>query len=303
MIASLALQATAPMNPIVFALRRPITVMMLVLALGLGGTYSIFRMQKDIFPSLNQPQLYVIHNYGGMDPKQIEGLITNVYELFFQYINGVEHVESRSIQSMVMLKLYFQPGIDMAEATAQTVAYCNRALSVMPIGSLPPYVVRLDAGSLPVGYLVFESESRSVGELQDMALYRVRPMFSGLAGISSPPPFGGNVRTIVVNVDPDRLRSYNLSPQDVVDAIDRGNFISPSGNVTIKDQMTIVPANTMVVEPAGAAQHPAQAGGERLHPRRRHGQPTRPISPSATRWSTAASRSTCRWSSRPPPRR
>ena len=188
-------------------------------------------MQKDIFPSLNQPQLYVIHNYGGMDPKQIEGLITNVYELFFQYINNVEHVESRSIQSMVMLKLFFQPGTDMAEATAQTVAYCNRALSVMPVGSLPPYVVRLDAGSLPVGYLVFESESRSVGELQDMALFRVRPMFSGLAGISSPPPFGGNIRSIVVNVDPDRLRSYNLSPQDVVNAIDSGNFISPSGNV------------------------------------------------------------------------
>ena len=159
------------MNPIVFALRRPITVMMLVLALALGGLFSVYQMQKDIFPSLNQPQLYVIHNYGGMDPKQIEGLITNVYELFFQYINGVEHVESRSIQSMVMLKLFFQPGIDMAEATAQTVAYCNRALSVMPNGSLPPYVVRLDAGSLPVGYLVFESPSRSVGELQDMALY------------------------------------------------------------------------------------------------------------------------------------
>ena len=259
------------MNPIVFALRRPITVMMLVLALALGGLFSIYQMQKDIFPSLNQPQLYVIHNYGGMDPKQIEGLITNVYELFFQYINGVEHVESRSIQSMVMLKLYFQPGIDMAEATAQTVAYCNRALSVMPNGSLPPYVVRLDAGSLPVGYLVFESPSRSVGELQDMALYRVRPMFSGLAGISSPPPFGGNIRTIVVNVDPDRLRSYNLSPQDVVDAIDRGNFISPSGNVTIKDQMTVVPANTHGRQPARAAQRPAQAGGECLHSRRRHG--------------------------------
>ena len=248
------------MNPIVFALRRPITVMMLVLALGLGGIFSIYQMQKDIFPSLNQPQLYVIHNYGGMDPKQIEGLITNVYELFFQYINGVEHVESRSIQSMVMLKLFFQPGTDMAEATAQTVAYCNRALSVMPNGSLPPYVVRLDAGSLPVGYLVFESPSRSVGELQDMALYRVRPMFSGLAGISSPPPFGGNIRTIVVNVDPDRLRSYNLSPQDVVDAIDRGNFISPSGNVTIKDQMTVVPANTMVVDPQELRNVPLKLG-------------------------------------------
>jgi multidrug efflux pump subunit AcrB len=248
------------MNPIVFALRRPITVMMLVLALGLGGTFSVIRMQKDIFPALNQPVLYVIHNYGGMDPKQIEGLITNVYELFFQYINGVEHVESRSIQSMVMLKLFFQPGIDMAEATAQTVAYCNRALSVMPNGSLPPYVVRLDAGSLPVGYLVFESPSRSVGQLQDLALYRVRPMFSGLAGISSPPPFGGNIRAIVVSVDPDRLRSYNLSPQDVVDAIDHGNYISPSGNVIIKDQMTVVPSNTMVMDPQELRNVPLKLG-------------------------------------------
>ena len=248
------------MNPIVFALRRPVTVMMLVLALGLGGVYSIVRMPKDIFPALNQPQLYVIHNYGGMDPKQIEGLITNQYELFFQYINNLEHVESRSIQSMVMLKLFFQPGTDMAEATAQTVAYSNRALAIMPVGSLPPYVVRLDAGSLPVGYLVFESTGRSVGELEDLALFRVRPMFSGLAGISSPPPFGGNIRTIVVNVDPDRLRSYNLSPQDVVEAIDRGNFISPSGNVTIKDQLTVVPANTMVFDPQELRNVPLKLG-------------------------------------------
>lgn len=248
------------MNPIVFALRRPVTVMMLTLALALGGAYGLVRMQKDIFPSLNQPILYVIHNYGGMDPKQIEGLITNQYELFFQYINSVEHVESRSIQSMVMLKLYFQPGTDMAEATAQTVAYCNRALAIMPVGSLPPYVVRLDAGSLPVGYLVFTSGTRTIGQLQDMALYRVRPMFSGLAGISSPPPFGGNIRTIVVNVDPDRLRSYNLAPQDVVDAIDRGNYISPSGNVAIKDQLTVVPANTMVFDPQELRNVPLKLG-------------------------------------------
>jgi multidrug efflux pump subunit AcrB len=248
------------MNPIVFALRRPVTVMMLVLALGLGGSYSIVRMQKDIFPALNQPLLYVIHNYGGMDPKQIEGLITNQYELFFQYVNNVEHVESRSIQSMVMLKLFFQPGTDMAEATTQTVAYCNRALSIMPVGSLPPYVVRLDAGSLPVGYLVFESKNRPIGQLQDLALFRVRTMFAGLAGISSPPPFGGNIRTIVVNVDPDRLRSYDLSPQDVVEAIDRGNFISPSGNVSIKDQLTVVPTNALVVEPEELRNIPLKLG-------------------------------------------
>ena len=248
------------MNPIVFALRRPITVMMLVLAIGLGGGYSIVEMRKDIFPSLNQPVLYVIHGYGGLDPKQVEGLITNVYELFFQYINGVEHVESKSVQSMALLKLYFQPGTNMAEATAQTVAYANKALAVLPPGSLPPYVIRLDAGSLPVGYLVFSSQGRSVGQLQHLALYRVRPMFSGLAGISSPPPFGGNIRAIVINIDPDRLRSYNLSPQDVVTALDRGNSISSSGNVTIKDQMMVVPSNTMVVNPQELRNIPLKLG-------------------------------------------
>src|SRR5215468_2247182 len=161
---------------------------------------------------------------------------------------------------MVMLSSLSQPRTELAEATAQTVAYSNRALSVMPVGSLPPYVVRLDAGSLPVGYLVFESTGRSVGELEDLALYRVRTMFSGLAGISSPPPFGGNIRTIVVNVDPDRLRSYNLSPQDVVDAIDRGNYISPSGNVAIKDQLTVVPTNAMVVDPQELRNVPLKLG-------------------------------------------
>jgi multidrug efflux pump subunit AcrB len=248
------------MNPIVFALRRPITVAMLVFALALGGLFSINQMQKDIFPSLNQPTLYVIHGFGGMDPKQMEGLITNVYELFFQYINGVEHVESKSIQSLVVLKLNFQPGTDMAEATAQTVAYCNRALSVMPNGALPPYVIRLDAGSLPVGYLVFSSKGRSVGQLQDLALFRVRPMFSGLAGVSSPPPFGGNIRSIVINVDPDRLRSYNLSPQDVVDAVNLGNYVSPSGNVAIKDQLAMVPSNAMVLDPQELRNVPLKLG-------------------------------------------
>jgi multidrug efflux pump subunit AcrB len=248
------------MNPIVFALRRPVTVMMLVLALALGGLYSIVRMPKDIFPAINQPVLYILHGYGGLDPKQMEGLITNVYELFLQYVNAVEHVESKSIQGMAMLKVYFQEGTNMAEATAQTVAFCNKALAVMPPGALPPHIIRLDAGSLPVGYLVFASKGRTVGELQDLALFRVRPMFSGLAGIASPPPFGGNIRSIVINVDPDRLRSYNLSPQDVVDALDRGNYVAPSGNVTIKDQLPMVPTNATVLDPQELRNVPLKLG-------------------------------------------
>jgi multidrug efflux pump subunit AcrB len=248
------------MNPIIFALRRPVTVMMLVLALALGGLYGVYRMQKDIFPSLNQPVIYVVHSYGGMDPKQVEGLITNVYETLFQYISGLEHVESRSIQSMVVLKLYYQPGTDMAEATANTVAYANKAISIMPVGAQPPFIIRLDAGSMPIGYLVFSSETKSIGQMQDMAMYRVRPIFASLPGTMSPPPFGGNIRTIVVDLDPDRLRSYNLSPQDVVEAIDRGNYASPSGNVTIKDQMAVVPATTMVLDPQELRNVPLKLG-------------------------------------------
>ncbi len=178
----------------------------------------------------------------------------------FQYISGLEHVESRSIQSMVVLKLYYQPGTDMAEATANTVAYANKAVSIMPVGAQPPFVIRLDAGSLPVGYLVFSSETKTIGQMQDMAMYRVRPIFASLPGTMSPPPFGGNIRTIVINLDPDRLRSYNLSPQDVVAAIDQGNYASPSGNVTIKDQMAVVPANTMVLDPQELRNVPLKLG-------------------------------------------
>lgn len=248
------------MNPIIFALRRPVTVLMLMLALALGGLYSLYRMQKDIFPSLNQPVIYVVHSYGGMDPKQIEGLATNVYETLFQYISGLEHVESRSLQSMCVMKLYFQPGTNMSEATANTVAYSNKAVSIMPNGSQPPFIIRLDAGSLPVGYLVFASKTKTIAEIQDMAMYRVRPMFASIPGTMSPPPFGGNVRAIVINLDPDRLRSYGLSPQDVVEALDRGNYASPSGNVTIKDQMAVVPANTMVLDPKELNNVPLKLG-------------------------------------------
>ena len=147
------------------------------------------------------------------------------------------------------MKLYFHPGTDMAQALAETVGYVNRARAFMPPGTVPPFIMRFDVGSVPVGYLVLRSETRSIGEIQDKALFRVRPMFSSLPGVSAPPPFGGNQRTIVINVDPDQLRSYNLSPEEVVTALARGNTISPSGNIRVKDQMPIVPVDSMVVDP------------------------------------------------------
>jgi multidrug efflux pump subunit AcrB len=234
------------MNPIVFALRRPLTVMVTVVAVALGSALAVYRMPIDIFPNLNLPVIYVAQPYGGMDPAQMEGLLTNYYEYHFLYINGIHHVESRNIQGVALMKLFFHPGTDMAQAMAETNGYVTRSRAFMPPGTISPFVMRFDVGSIPVGYLVLRSETKSIGEIQDQALFKVRPMFASLPGVSAPPPFGGNQRTVVVRVDPDRLRSYQMSPDEVINAISVGNSISPSGNVRIGDKMAIVPINSLV---------------------------------------------------------
>ena len=132
--------------------------------------------------------------------------------------------------------------------------------------------MRFDVGSIPVGYLVLRSDTKSIGEIQDQALFKVRPMFASLPGVSAPPPFGGSQRTVVVRVDPDRLRAYRMSPDEVIGAIEAGNFISPSGNVRIDDTMPIVPINSLVkqVKDLESIPDPARPGPHRLHSRRRH---------------------------------
>ena len=191
--------------------------------------FAVTRMRADIFPDLDLPVIYVAQPYGGMSPAQMEGFITYYYEYHFLYINGIESVESKSIQNTSLLKLTFHPGTDMAEALAQTIGYVNRARAFMPPGTVGPFVMRFDAGTVPVGYLVFRSDTRSLGEIQDLALNRVRPQFATLPGLTSPPPFGGSQRTIVIRVDPDRLRSYGMAPDEVIRAVTTGNVIMPSG--------------------------------------------------------------------------
>src|SRR5947199_6758115 len=207
------------MNPIVFAMRHPITMMVAIVAVVLGAVLAVARMPIDIFPDLNTPIIYVAQPYGGMDPQQMEGFLTNYYEYHFLYITGIDHVESKNIQSVALMKLYFHPGTNMASAMAETVSYVNRARSFMPPNTVPPFIMRFDAGSVPVGYLVFESKTKTIGEIQDKALFVVRPMFATLPGVSAPPPFGGNQRTIVITIDPASLRSYTISPQEVVTAL------------------------------------------------------------------------------------
>src|SRR5256886_17188500 len=131
----------------------------------------------------------------------------------------------------------------MAQALAETVGYVARSRAFMPDGTVPPFVMRFDAGSVPVGNLVFSSKSRSTAELQDAALFRVRPIFATLPGVSAPPPFGSSQRTIVVRVDPDKLRQYRLSPDEVVSALNRATIVLPSGNVRTGDLIRIASTN------------------------------------------------------------
>ena len=230
------------------ALRRPWTVLVAVVALVLGAWMASERMARDVFPSLGVPTIYVAQPYGGMDPLQMEGYLTYYYEYHFLYITGIEHVESKSIQGASIMKLQFHPGTDMSNAMAETVAYVNRARTFMPPGTPGPFVTRFDSGSVPVGNLVFATTNptRTVGQMQDAALNMVRPLFATLPGVSAPPPFGGSARTILVNVKPDRLRAYGISPDEVVTAMAGANTISPSGNLAMPGSYPIVPTNAVV---------------------------------------------------------
>jgi len=230
------------------SLRRPLTVVVLVLAVCLGAWVALQRMTRDVFPPLNVPTIYVAQPFGGMDPAQMEGYLTYYLEYHFLYLTGIEHVESKNIQGASLIKLQFHPGTDMAAALAETVNYANRARAFMPPGTVPPFVMRFDAGSVAVGQLVFSTDNpnRTVGQMQDAALNMVRPLFATLPGVSAPPPFGGSARTILINVKPDRMRAYNLSPDEIVSALSQANIISPSGNMNLGDKYPIVPVNAVV---------------------------------------------------------
>ena len=242
------------------ALRRPITIIVIVAAIALSSILAVLRTRIDIFPTLDLPVIYVAQPYGGMSPQQMEGFISYYYEYHFLYINGIESVEAKSIQGTALLRLSFHPGTNMSEALAQTVSYVNRAHAFMPPGTVSPFVIRFDAGTLPVGYLVFSSPSRTLSEIQDLALNRVRPVFATLPGVSSPPPFGGNQRTIVINVDPQKLHAYGLSPDNVVQALTTGNSIQPAGNADIGTTNALVTTDSTVTQINDLLDIPLHAG-------------------------------------------
>src|SRR6202142_1173447 len=219
------------MRLVLAALSRPLTVVVALIAITLCAVLAVERMPADIFPQVGDPAIYVAQPYGGMDPAQMEGYLTYYYEYHFLYITGIDHVESKSIQGAALMKLVFHEGINMAQAMAETIGYVNRARAFMPPGTVPPFVTRFDAGSVAVGQLVFSSDAHTQGELQDYAINRVRPLFATLPGASAPPPFGGNQRTIVVTLDPAKLRRYQISPDEAISAVSKASLVMPSGNM------------------------------------------------------------------------
>lgn len=228
-----------------WAMDRPVTVLTTVMAIVLFAVLAISRMKVDIFPFINMPRVTIVQPYGGMDPAQMEGYLVTFYEQHFFYISDVDHVSSRSIQGAAVMDVYFRPEANMSDAMAQVVAQVERTRAYLPPGTVTPFILRYDVGNVPVGFLVFSCKDKTLGEIQDVVYARVRPVVSTTPGVSTPPPFGGNQRSIVVTVDGKRLNQYHLSVDDIVEVLGNGNSIMPSGVVRVGNLQRMSDVNSV----------------------------------------------------------
>ena len=230
------------------ALQRPITVLVIVAGLFFFGISAVRTIKIDIFPDLNLPVIYVSHPYGGYTPDQMEAYFGKSYVNLLLFVSGVKSIETRNITGLTLIKLTFYEGTNMAQAAAEVTSYTNRAQASFPPGSQPPFILRFDASTLPVGQLVLSSAKHNNNELMDMANVYIRSSFTSIPGLVSPAPFGGNVRTVVVKVNPDLMRAHNLTADQIVTALRDNNQNTPAGNVRIGDYNYLAPANTSIKE-------------------------------------------------------
>ncbi len=228
------------------ALRKPISILVLVAGLLFFGIGAIRTIKIDIFPDMNLPVIYLSHPFGGYTPDQMEAYFGKSYVNLMLYVGGVKNIETRNIQGLTLMKLTFYAGTNMAQAAAEVSAFSNRAQAIFPPGTQPPFILRFDASTLPVGQLVLSSPIRSNNELLDFANVYIRSSFTSIPGLVTPAPFGGNQRTVVIKVDPTLLRSHNLTPDQVVEALRANNQTSPAGNVRVGDKNYLTPVNTTI---------------------------------------------------------
>lgn len=249
------------MNLIRFALRKPISILVLVAGLFFFGIGAIKDIKVDILPKMNLPVIYLAHPFSGYTPDQMESYFAKNYVNIMLFANGVKSIETKNIQGLTLMKISYYEDTNMAQAAAEMSALSNRIQAAFPPGSQPPFIIRFDASSLPVGQLVLSSKTRSNNELQDLANVYVRASFTNIPGLLSPPPFGGSPRTIEINVDPARLNSFNLTPDQVVEAIRLNNQTAPSGNVRVGDKNYITPTNNTIHEIKDFEKIPIFKGG------------------------------------------
>jgi multidrug efflux pump subunit AcrB len=249
------------MGMIKSALRKPITVLVIVAGLFFFGISAIRSIKIDIFPDLNLPVIYISHPYGGYTPNQMEAYFGKAYVNLLLYVSGVKSIETRNITGLTLMKLTFYEGTNMAQAAAEVTAYTNRAQASFPPGSQPPFILRFDASTLPVGQLVLTSPTRTNNELLDMANIYIRSSFTSIPGLVAPAPFGGNTRTILIKVDPTLLRAHNLTPDQIVTALRDNNQNTPAGNVRIGDYNYLAPANTSMKKVADFGDIPIYKNG------------------------------------------
>ena len=228
------------------ALRKPISILVIVAGLFFFGINAVNKIKIDIFPDLNLPVIYLSHPYGGFTPAQMEAFFGKQYVNLMLYVSGLKSIETRNIQGLTLMKLTFYPGTNMAQAAAEVSAFSNRAQAIFPPGSQPPFIIRFDASTLPVGQLVLSSAKRSNNELMDLAFVYVRASFTSIPGLVTPAPFGGNIRTVVIKADPQLMRAHNLTPDQLVAALRITNQATAAGNVRVGNLNYLTPANTTI---------------------------------------------------------
>src|SRR5437763_5514574 len=216
-----------------FAIRNPYFIVVLCLAIAVVGVSSLARMPVDMFPAMNIPVVVVATFYSGMPPEQIEPDITSRFERFLTLGSGIEHIESRSLPGVSVIKVYFQPGTNPDSAVTTISNLAMAQLRRLPPGTLPPVVLKFDASSLPVCLVTLKGEGLDETKLRDLAQFQVRNQIAGVPGASVPQPFGGKYRQIMVYADPYKLEAHQLSLMDVVRSVNNSNLILPAGDVRI----------------------------------------------------------------------
>jgi HAE1 family hydrophobic/amphiphilic exporter-1 len=245
-----------------FAIRYPFFIIVACLVIAIVGTVTLARMPVDLFPPINIPVVVVATFYSGMPPQQIETNITNPFERWFTLASGIDHIESRSLPGVSLIKIYFQPGTN-ADADLSTVSNLAMAdLRRLPPGTLPPVVLKFDASSLPVCLITLKGQGLNETELHDIGQYTVRNQIANVPGASVPQPFGGRYRQIMVYVDPLKLQAHQLSPMDVVREVNESNLILPAGDVKIGPYDYNLYSNSQVPSPSAINSMPLKTVGQ-----------------------------------------